>query len=291
MRKAFTLIEMVVALGVLAVVLSFAWIIFRVSIDSRHLALANAEIMQKFRVITEQLDRDFRGMVLEYEGAGEIRQFTPLRGGSRVSVNSDSIAFFVTSYFQTLNLYNGKPVVGNVACVSYEQPDPNSYSSTPGDNEWLPTETVLLRRQTILAGGLDPSIYAAGSGPHKEYYLTSLAQWRVNPPFATNEEWFLHPRSDQVRAEDYLPMFLARGVDNFTIEYAQRDPNDPNYPNTRRVERDPTTDAIRWRRDVGVNSGTRIVFPSAFKFTFTLYDSRGIIENGRTFTHVIVLGG
>lgn len=288
MRKAFTLIEMVVALGVLAVVLSFAGVIFRVSIDSRHLALANAEIMQKFRVITEQLDRDFRGMVLEYEGAGETRQFTPLRGGTGVRVNSDSIAFFVTGDFQTLNVYNGKPVVGNVACVYYEQPDPNSYSSAPGDNEWLPTETVLLRRQTILAGGLDPSIYAADSGPHKEYYLTSLAQWRVNPPFATNREWFLHPRSDQMPVGDYLPMLLARGVDDFMIEYAQRD---PNYPNTRRAERDPATDTIRWRRDAGVNSGTGIVFPSAFKFTFTLYDSRGIIENGRTFTHVIVLGG
>mgnify|MGYP001100829457 CR=1 FL=1 len=288
MRKAFTLIEMVVALGVLAVVLSFAGVIFRVSIDSRHLAMANAEIMQKFRVITEQLDRDFRGVVFDYEGARETRQFTPLRGGARVPVNSDSIAIFVTGDFQTLNLYNGKPVAGNVACVSYEQPDPNSYSSTPGDSEWLPTETVLLRRQTILAGGLDPSIYAAGSGPHKEYYLASLAQWRVNPPFASNREWFLHPRSDQMPVGDYLPMLLARGVDNFMIEYAQRPLNDPN---TKGVEQDPATGAIRWRRDVAVNSGTDIVRLSALKFTFTLYDSRGIIENGRTFTHVIVLGG
>ncbi|MHC4675460.1 MAG: hypothetical protein ACYTBZ_23490, partial [Planctomycetota bacterium] len=28
----------------------------------------------------------------------------------------------------------------------------------------------------------------------------------------------------------------------------------------------------------------------ALKFTFTLYDSRGIIENGRTFTHIVYLG-
>ena len=29
----------------------------------------------------------------------------------------------------------------------------------------------------------------------------------------------------------------------------------------------------------------------AFKVTFTLYDSRGIIRNGRTFTHIVLVGG
>ena len=62
MRKAFTLMELVVALAILAVVLSFAGVIFRVSIDSHRLALANAEIMQKLRVITDQLDADFRSL-------------------------------------------------------------------------------------------------------------------------------------------------------------------------------------------------------------------------------------
>ena len=30
--------------------------------------------------------------------------------------------------------------------------------------------------------------------------------------------------------------------------------------------------------------------PDALKFTFRLYDSRGIIEGGREFTHIIYLG-
>ncbi len=62
MRRAFTLIELVVSLGILAVVLSFAGMIFRVSIDSHRIALANAEIMQKLRVIAEQLNADFQGL-------------------------------------------------------------------------------------------------------------------------------------------------------------------------------------------------------------------------------------
>jgi len=278
MRKAFTLIEMVVALGILALVLSFAGVIFRVSIDSYRLAAANAEIMQKLRVITDQLERDFEGAILGYTGTLEARQFSVRRGGKDVQVNSDSIAVFVNGAFQTLGTYyGGKPVAGNVACVYYEQPDPNSYGSPAVDNDWSPAETILLRRETILAGGLDPTDYGADSGPHKEYYISSLAQWKVNSPFTSVDTWFLHPRIDPNGIAAYQPTYLARGVDNFTIEYGQRD---------------PATRVMQWRRDVNPNvgAGTGLISTAAFKFTFTLYDSKGVMKNGRVFTHVIVLG-
>jgi len=32
-------------------------------------------------------------------------------------------------------------------------------------------------------------------------------------------------------------------------------------------------------------------YPEALKFTFRLYDSKGVIENGREFTHIVYLGG
>ena len=38
--------------------------------------------------------------------------------------------------------------------------------------------------------------------------------------------------------------------------------------------------------DINFPAGT---FPKALKFTFTLYDSKGIIKNGRTFTHIVYL--
>ena len=34
----------------------------------------------------------------------------------------------------------------------------------------------------------------------------------------------------------------------------------------------------------------KIVFPEAIKFTFTLYDSKGIIKNGKKFTHIVYIG-
>jgi len=62
MRKAFTIIELLVAIGILAVVLSFANVIFKVSIGAYRTAIANAEIMQKLRAITNQLNTDFKGL-------------------------------------------------------------------------------------------------------------------------------------------------------------------------------------------------------------------------------------
>ncbi|MHC4157360.1 MAG: type II secretion system protein [Planctomycetota bacterium] len=49
MRRGFTLIELVVAVAILALISSFAGAIFSVSIDSHRTAMANAEIMRKLR--------------------------------------------------------------------------------------------------------------------------------------------------------------------------------------------------------------------------------------------------
>jgi hypothetical protein len=39
-----------------------------------------------------------------------------------------------------------------------------------------------------------------------------------------------------------------------------------------------------------INPGIKPAFPRALKFTFTLYDSRGVFKDGQTFTHIIYLG-
>jgi prepilin-type N-terminal cleavage/methylation domain-containing protein len=61
-KKGFTLVELLVAIGLLAIVISFAGVIFRVSINAHRTAIANAEIMQKLRAITDQLNADFKGL-------------------------------------------------------------------------------------------------------------------------------------------------------------------------------------------------------------------------------------
>lgn len=70
-----------------------------------------------------------------------------------------------------------------------------------------------------------------------------------------------------LRLEDDLVMYMAKGVDNFTIEWL----GGPG--------------SMNWVRSTSGSVSTR-----AFKFTFTLYDSHGVIKNGRTFTHIVYLG-
>jgi prepilin-type N-terminal cleavage/methylation domain-containing protein len=262
MRKGFTLIELAAAVGILALVLSFAGVIFKVSINSHRTALANTEIMQKLRTITGQLDADFRSVVYEYGGYIGFNTDTFNIDGTNVQVNSDCIAFFTSGSFQSTGQYDGETIAGNVACVFYGQPDPNSFGGLP-----KPRQNMLLRRQTILTG--DAS--AAGS-PEGEYYRKSLSQWRVAPPFADPDDWVKRPLIDPNNLQSYLVMLMAKGVHNFTIQFSESDP----------------TGNIRWTRST--TGGPQSINTKAFKFTFTLYDSKGVIKNGRTFTHIVYLG-
>ena len=276
MRKAFTLLELIVALGILAVVLSFAGLIFRVSIDSHRMALANAEIMQKLRVITEQLDSDFKKAHFKYGGRIEAHTTTYTTEVNdvdvEVAVNSDSIVFFANGDFQSTEQYDGQTVVGNVAVIFYGHPDPDSYDRPPE-----PKDHILLRRQTILT----PYAPEASSDPNGEYYLTSLEQWRAGTLATDLKGWARRPLIDVNDLRAQQPIYLARGVYDFTISYLDADATEPVI----------TTEAIDWKREIE-EEGTGVLVsirPSALRFTFTLYDSRGIIKKGRTFTHIVLV--
>lgn len=263
MRRAFTLIELVVAVGILAIIFSFAGVIFTVSTESQRTAAANAEIMQNLRVITAQLNADFKGIIIDYGGHSVTSTLTYTTNGRTNTINSDGIAFFANGDFQSTGQYDGRTILGNVASIYYGPPDANSYQTLPA-----PRDRLLLRRQTILA----PEASEAGSRWDGEYYRASLEQWRTNPP-CTLTEWSRPPVIDPADLESYLPMYLARGVSGFTVEYLERGT-------------EVGAAGIPWRRQ---DSGDTIN-PLAFKVTFTLYDSKGLFENGRTFTHIVLVG-
>lgn len=265
MRKAFTLIELVVAIGILAMILSFASVIFRVSIDSHRTAIANAEIMQNLRAITDQINADFKSIATDY-GGGYIGFNTDKYtvGGRTTEINSDCITFFTNGDFQSTGQYTGKTIAGNVACILYSPADPNSFSRSA-----KPQDRVLLRRQTILTTDAPEE----GSDPRGEYYTESLSEWRVQPPFPNQQDWVKRPRIDPNNLKEQFVMYLAKGVDNFTIQFAETD----------------SSDKIKWSRNEEGGPGN--ISTNALKFTFTLYDSNGIIRKGRTFTHIVYLGG
>jgi len=164
MKKAFTLVELVVAVALLAMVISFSSVIFKVSIDSHRTAAANVEIMQKLRAITEQLNADFKGLqkdapLLIWFDQDDANDSDP---------RFDQIMFFTVGDFQSSQLYyNQEPtneydkdykyVRGNAARVYYGL----AKSRDPEDNDMTAPydldskDRVLARRQHILTSDGD----------------------------------------------------------------------------------------------------------------------------------------
>jgi len=272
MKKGFTLIELLVAVGILAMMMSFASVIFRVSIGSQRTAAANAEIMQRFRAITDQLNRDFKGAILTRAGRLDVETL----GG----VKADRIVFFTEGDFQSIGQYKYtyrrsdgtiveafKTVSGNVACVFYGQAKDKFPDDDPNTNPFTgnPREKILVRRQTILTS--DSSLLDVSS----EFYKSSLSESNLDPNLDV-DALIARPPLDSHSPED-LVMYMAKGVDNFTIEWFEG-----NIDSEGRLV---------WQR---LLSGPSNISPVALKFTFTLYDSKGVIKNGRTFTHIVCLG-
>ena len=273
MRKAFTLIELVVAMGILALILSFAGVIFRAGTGAQRMAMANAEIMEKLRVITSQLDTDFKGMIGQYGGWSATRTITWTNDtGDSVTTNWDGLGFLANGDFQSTRQYGGDTIVGNVASIFYGPPDPNSYK-VPGTTDDIvlpaPRDRILLRRQTILA----PEAPGADSRSDGEYYCASLEQWR-NEWEDNRNGWYRQSIIDPANIAEQMPMLLAKGVDNFTVEFIEHGTS-------------LGTAAIPWVHELPGQEFS----PVAFKVTFTLYDSKGVLAKGRTFTHIVLVGG
>ena len=143
MRKAFTIVELLVAIGLFGILLTASGIIFATAVDAHRTAEATTEIAQKLAAITDQLSADFRG----------IRKHMPAYVSFDVdddpclpNVRLDRIVFLADGDFQSVMQYGGQTVVGNVASIFYgqsESPDPNS--TEPG----IRKKKILARKQII----------------------------------------------------------------------------------------------------------------------------------------------
>lgn len=264
MKKAFTLLELVVSIVLLAMVFLFAGMIFKVSISSYRTAVANAEIMQKLRAITDQLNADFKEAL--WRPRGKISFSKDLN-----NIRSDSIIFFANGDFQSTRQYgsSNKTVVGNVACIFY------ALANTPAAE---PREKILMRRQIIITP--DTKWPNENWNALGEYYnQQSLAELIADPTFDPCNSNLMDRQLD-LNDPNKLVTYMAKGVDNFTIQYVGREDPSKGMPFN------------EWRPDNKVNLSTwpTDLYPIAFKFSFTVYDSKGIIKQGRTFTHIVYLG-
>ena len=267
-NKAFTLIELLVAIAILAMVLVFAGAIFKVCAESHRTAIANTEIMHKLRAITDQLNADFKGVILTSPGRVSFN----ISGIG--NVRSDCIAFLAIGDFQSTRQYYGKTVIGDVASIFYGQAADGEPAILPNIDPIAgdPKEKILLRRQTILTD--DPDLIDPCLPPIGEYSKFSLSQWDANSPFPNIDAWTARPAIKTNNLGSDVVMYMAKGVDDFTIQYW-------DGPSRRWVPEDQDIPSLP--KSQGINT-------NAFKFTFTLYDSKGVIKNGRIFTHIVYLG-
>lgn len=281
MKKAFTITELLVAMVLLAVVLGASGLVFHYSIDVQRTASATSEIMRNLRAITDQLNADFVGLCKE----APLYGYFDISPSSSEQVRADRIVFFATGDFRSIRQYNGKTVVGNVARIFYGQSAevtdvcPNPYSVLKENRK----EKILVRKQIILTS--DPDLLDLNPDPNNdpsEYITSSLAEQittYVSDWAKARNDWIVRPAIDPNNEED-IPMFLARGVDDFTIQF---DAND-----TDRFDPNGTLVWLPENNDMNDVDNSRA--PNAIKFTFTLYDSKGIIKGGRKFTHIVYIG-
>jgi prepilin-type N-terminal cleavage/methylation domain-containing protein len=353
-KKGFTLIELMVAVAILAIVLAFAGMIFKVGIDSHRTAIANAEIMQKLRAITNQLNSDFKGLRKD----GEIFVVWVVREAVAANYDGyhdcdndgyerfDRIMFFADGDFQSYG-YGGRPMVrGNLARICYmlaknrsgkraeEYTDISLTEQGRKQREKERRQRILARTQHIFTA--DPDLQDFFNSPTFDWYKwnnwyeydkMSLEQWKtmdiqykINALSVIGDVRVyletMGPTVDESVCGAHVDpadpctihILLCEGVGEFKVQGwydAQRrwvpevDPNgdgvlsDTDFPLT------PDGSGVDPCEVPGVlypygNADENHFYEipglgRAFKFTFTLYDSKGVIKNGRTFTHIVYL--
>ena len=338
-NKAFTLVELLVAIGILAIVLSFSSVIFKVSIGAHRTAIAHAEIMQKLRAITNQLNTDFNGLRKD----GEIfvvwvakpltnpaYKDNDLDGYERF----DRIMFFADGDFQS---YKAPTVRGNVARICYMIAKKGNVSAEAQDRN----KRVLARNLHILTN--EPSLQDFPDfdnfsdaqwydwNNRYEYDKISLEGWKnvswqnkINILSATTDidvtgttvNTAMRGANVDPADANSIHMLLCEGVGEFKIQgwyEAQQqwipevDPDgNGNLADSHFYMNEPNTvpgvlypapygtvhiNTIDYPRTL-INESNFNIIPGlgrVLKFTFTLFDSRGIIKNGMTFTHMVYL--
>jgi prepilin-type N-terminal cleavage/methylation domain-containing protein len=116
-RQGFTIVELLVAMSLLVMLLGLSGMVFNTTVAAHRAAGATIDVSRNLRAITDQLNRDFRG----------LRKDAPLTLWFELDPVTgwryDQIQFFADGDFQTMKQYfdgtGNKTLYGNMARVYY----------------------------------------------------------------------------------------------------------------------------------------------------------------------------
>jgi len=370
-RRSFTIVEMLVAIGLLTALLAGSAVIFSVSVQAQRTAKATSEIARRLRAITDQLNADFAGLQKDaplaiWFEAEFVRTGLPAPDDWAIKGRHDHILFFAEGDFQTTGQYgnNNSTIAGNMARIYYGQANEIDYSTrnirkfhreldVDGDGLIDQGAKLLAKRQHVLTSDADipffPDVadevpFANSFSPTYndffEYDTIPLARWEGLFNNSTYRDQFLStcfdsgidPDSGQLTDESGRPgidfnegqtmhLLMSEEVGSFAVDLGYTNvagqlqwmpENLWGYINQRLNEYPfvfgkgqgfnlNLPPDYRWNELEGWWQGENFwswflgwpqnqeYFPKALKFTFTLYDSLGIYEDGKRFTHIVYL--
>jgi len=288
-RRAFTLIELVVAIAILVMVISFAGVIFKVSINAYRIATASTEVMQKLRAITDQLNRDFKGFrkdgyLILHSDVLSRKEYG--NSPAPADFRADRVCYFSTGDFQS---WFGQNVRSNITKVYFGHDSRSLYDTAFPVSKWSLARDVKLI--TPGSSGIDDS----NNISYAEFKADVLLPLKIELQNFQNLLISGIPIDIQTNSDDVRAL-MCRSVGEIRIEWTNgaKAPNDMiiwygltlpgGYPVEElgppgppyRATWTPLTPKQYW--------------PRALKFTFTLYDSMGILKRGRPFTHIVYFG-
>ena len=127
-NNAFTIIELLVAMTLLVILVGLSSAVFSLTVKSQRSATASIEITRSLRVLTDQLNADFRGLrkdapvMVWFDAVGNDDDGSTIIEPDEY-VYYDMVHFFADGDFQTMKQYNdgtgNKTVFGNIARIFY----------------------------------------------------------------------------------------------------------------------------------------------------------------------------
>ena len=151
MKKAFTIVELLVAMTIIVVLLAGSGYVFHTAVQAEKSARATAEIARKVRGITDQLNADFRELRKDGVMISSWKPVAPGPGETECQ-RVDQIMFFANGNFSSYN-NDPKNIKGNFARIQYTIAKVDPASGIPADPltgvPVNPADRVLARVQHV----------------------------------------------------------------------------------------------------------------------------------------------